>query len=62
MQSSANIHCKVSLLKNDSTTVGTGQHLSGNGSHGWGYAYYGEVWLGHLFILALLGYVMGHMC
>ena len=27
----------------------------GDGSHGWGYAYYGEVRLGHLFILALLG-------
>ena len=41
-------------------------HLLGNGSyvfliHDQCYAYYGEVRLSHLFILALLGQVMGHM-
>ena len=35
------------------TVLCTGQHLLGNGSHGWGYAYCGEVRLGNLFILAL---------
>ena len=27
-----------------------------------GYSYYGEVRLGHSFILGILDYVMGHIC
>ena len=58
------LHFIVKLYKkNYSSTVGTGWHLLGNGSHVFkthdqGYAYYGKVRLGHLFIL---GQVMGRM-